>query len=141
MIKPCALGVGIRYYTKLPAEMIATGIQVREEKEEIYYNFLDIVNMSYREIEHWLFSPEAQSMGQKSISDEPINLEVGIRTLSMISKEVPDLFQHDYVQMQRSIERIHTELAKRPEGEIKNSAWRYNLMFWGHDPLLSGHNK
>jgi hypothetical protein len=25
-------------------------------------------------------------------------------------------------------------LAQRPQGEISESAWRYSLMNWGHDP-------
>ena len=25
-------------------------------------------------------------------------------------------------------------LAQRPSGDVKDSAWRYSLMNWGHDP-------
>ena len=29
---------------------------------------------------------------------------------------------------------VHRHLAKRPNGNITDSAWRYSLMNWGHDP-------
>jgi Protein of unknown function (DUF3140) len=30
---------------------------------------------------------------------------------------------------------IGRHLAQRPGGDVAESAWRYSLMNWGHDPL------
>lgn len=27
-------------------------------------------------------------------------------------------------------------LAQRPSGDVEDSAWRYSLMNWGHDPAM-----
>jgi hypothetical protein len=29
---------------------------------------------------------------------------------------------------------VKRHLAQRPSGDISDSAWRYSLMNWGHDP-------
>ena len=34
----------------------------------------------------------------------------------------------------RSIGYIKRHLAQRPSGQIEDTAWRYSLMNWGHDP-------
>ncbi|MGZ5363379.1 MAG: DUF3140 domain-containing protein [Mycobacterium sp.] len=36
--------------------------------------------------------------------------------------------------MHKVIGCAHRHLAQRPSGEIGESAWRYSLMNWGHDP-------
>jgi hypothetical protein len=30
---------------------------------------------------------------------------------------------------------VHRHLAQRPEGDVRETNWRYSLMNWGHDPL------
>jgi hypothetical protein len=36
--------------------------------------------------------------------------------------------------MRKVVGYAHRHLAQRPDGDVSDSAWRYSLMNWGHDP-------
>ncbi|GAA4543340.1 DUF3140 domain-containing protein [Mycobacterium paraffinicum] len=40
----------------------------------------------------------------------------------------------DYAHMRKVVSYAKRHLAQRPRGDIDESAWRYSLMNWGHDP-------
>jgi hypothetical protein len=37
--------------------------------------------------------------------------------------------------MHKVVGYVHRHLAQRPSGDVTDTAWRYSLMNWGHDPL------
>ena len=45
------------------------------------------------------------------------------------------LSDEDYAHMRKVVGYTKRHLAQRPSGDDKDSAWRYSLMNWGHDPL------
>ena len=46
-----------------------------------------------------------------------------------------DLSESDYQHMAEVVSYVDRHLAQRPKGKVKDTAWRYSLMNWGHDPL------
>lgn len=40
--------------------------------------------------------------------------------------------------MRKVVGDVHRHLAQRPEGEVRDTRWRWSLMNWGHDPLRNG---
>ncbi|HSU37880.1 MAG TPA: DUF3140 domain-containing protein [Propionibacteriaceae bacterium] len=41
----------------------------------------------------------------------------------------------DLAHMRKVNGYVKRHLAQRPQGDITDTAWRYSLMNWGHDPL------
>ncbi|MGV0791816.1 DUF3140 domain-containing protein [Mycolicibacterium sp. XJ1819] len=74
----------------------------------IYDEFGDTVNMTASELEKWLDTPQSKDVGQKSGGD--------------------------YAHMRKVVNYARRHLAQRPSGDVTESAWRYSLMNWGHDP-------
>ena len=54
-----------------------------------------------------------------------------------VSAERADLDDDDYAHMRKVVGYAKRHLAQRPTGDIADSAWRYSLMNWGHDPTKS----
>ena len=46
-----------------------------------------------------------------------------------------DLTDSQWDHMEKVIGYIHRHLSQRPDGDVKDTDWRYSLMNWGHDPL------
>jgi len=68
--------------------------------------------MTPAELGKWLDTDESKSVGQKS-----------------------DLSDRDYSHMRKVVGYTKRHLAQRPSGDVQDSAWRYSLMNWGHDPI------
>jgi hypothetical protein len=75
-----------------------------DDHSSTYKEFHDTVNMTAGELEKWLDTDESKEVGQKSGGERKV---VGYAL---------------------------RYLAQRPSGDIDESAWRYSLMNWGHDP-------
>nr|WP_244899555.1 DUF3140 domain-containing protein [Mycobacterium sherrisii] len=45
-----------------------------------------------------------------------------------------DLDEDDYAHMRKVVGYAKRHLTQRPRGDVQDSAWRYSLMNWGHDP-------
>ncbi len=54
--------------------------------------------------------------------------------MSLLRSNKSELTDDDYSHMRKVIGYAHRHLAQRPSGDISESAWRYSLMNWGHDP-------
>lgn len=37
--------------------------------------------------------------------------------------------------MRKVVGYVKRHLAQKPSGDVTDTAWRYSLMNWGHDPL------
>lgn len=99
-----------------------------------YTEFTDAVNMTASELEKWLQTAESKDVGQKSGGGESTGHESGRRIVELLRKNKSELDDDDYAHMRKVVGYAHRHLAQRPSGDIEESAWRYSLMNWGHDP-------
>lgn len=103
--------------------------------QDIYSDFYDLVNMSPSELEEWLETEKSKSVGQDSGDGESIGHKSGRRIIQIKRKKKADLSDSDYEHMQKVNGYITRHKAQRPDGDVKETNWRYSLMNWGHDPL------
>lgn len=108
-----------------------------DENESTYTEFNDTVNMTAGELEKWLETDESQQVGQKSGDGESTGHASGRRIVELLRKKKSGLSDDDYAHMRKVVGYAHRHLAQRPRGDISDSAWRYSLMNWGHDPRKS----
>ncbi|OBK74105.1 DUF3140 domain-containing protein [Mycobacterium sp. 1274761.0] len=99
-----------------------------------YDEFQHIVNMTAGELEKWLRTDASKKVGQKSGGDESTGHASGRRIVKLLRSKKSELTDDDYAHMRKVVGYAHRHLAQRPSGEISESAWRYSLMNWGHDP-------
>ena len=95
--------------------------------------FQEAVNMTSKQLQEWLKTPESQSVGQKDDDGEAIGHKSGKRIIEILEKS--DYTEDDFEQMKRVVSYVHRHLAQKPSGDIEDTRWRYSLMNWGHDPL------
>jgi len=95
--------------------------------------FHDTVNMTAEKLEKWLDTDESKTVGQKA-GGESTGHASGRRIVSLLRSNKSELTDDDYSHMRKVIGYAHRHLAQRPSGDISESAWRYSLMNWGHDP-------
>lgn len=106
-----------------------------EDKNETYTEFNDLVNLSPGELEDWLEKDESKEVGQDSGDGESIGRKSAKKIIRIKRKKKDDLTDADYDHMQKVVGYIKRHKAQKPDSGIKDSAWRYSLMNWGHDPL------
>jgi len=116
------------------------------EDDEVRRAFRDAVNMTPKELEHWLGSTASKSVGvtgdQEAKSGpgggESTGHQSGRKILAILAKKQGDLSDADLAHMRKVTGYVKRHLAQRPHNEqIEDSRWRYSLMNWGHDPLKS----
>ena len=106
-----------------------------KNKEEIYHDFYDKVNMAPSELEKWLETDKAKNSGQGSEDGKSTGYKSGERIIKIKQKKKEDLTDDDYAHMSKVAGYIARHSAQRPEGDVKDTTWRYSLKNWGHDPL------
>lgn len=106
-----------------------------DDKDEMYSNFYELVNLSPRELEDWLKKDESKEVGQDSGDGESIGRKSARKIIRIKRKKKEDLSKADYDHMQKVVGYISRHKAQKPDGDIEDSAWRYSLMNWGYDPL------
>ncbi|MHA7651395.1 DUF3140 domain-containing protein [Mycobacterium sp. ML4] len=92
------------------------------------------VNMTASELEKWLETKQSQAVGQKSGGEESTGHASGRRIVAILRSKRADLSDDDYAHMRKVTGYTKRHLAQRPSGDIRDTAWRYSLMNWGHDP-------
>ncbi len=105
-----------------------------DDKEATWDRFHETVNMSAHEREKWLATEQSQSVGQQRSGDESTGHASGRRIVQILRAKRSDLAADDYAHMRKVVGYAKRHLAQRPHGSIDESAWRYSLMNWGHDP-------
>ena len=103
--------------------------------EQVIQEFDEAVNMSRKELEDFLQTDESQSVGQKDGGGESKGHESGRKIAEILDKKKSDYTDDDIDHMRRVVSYVHRHQAQGPEGDVEDSAWRYSLMNWGHDPL------
>ncbi|MEV4476657.1 DUF3140 domain-containing protein [Nonomuraea sp. NPDC049504] len=106
-----------------------------EDHETVAKEFGEAVNMTAKELEHWLDSDDSKAVGQKDGGGESTGHESGRRIVQLLRAKRSDLTDDDFAHMRKVVGYVHRHLAQRPSGDVKETKWRYSLMNWGHDPL------
>ncbi|MCQ4361328.1 DUF3140 domain-containing protein [Mycobacterium gordonae] len=96
--------------------------------------FHETVNMTASELEKWLETDQSHSVGQKSGGNESTGHASGRRIVAILRSKRADLDDDDYAHMRKVNGYAKRHLAQRPSGDVGDTAWRYSLMNWGHDP-------
>ena len=107
-----------------------------DEEDQIYSKFRDCLNMQPKELEDWLDSEESKSVGDNN-DRESTGHRSGRRIIDIKRTKKDELSDSQYEHMNKVIGYVHRHLSQRPDGNIEDSAWRYSLMNWGHDPVKS----
>ncbi|EDP98575.1 DUF3140 domain-containing protein [Kordia algicida OT-1] len=107
----------------------------KEEKQEIYNDFYDKVNMQPAELEDWLETDKSKSVGKDSGDGESIGHKSGRKIIKIKRKKKDDLTEINYEHMKKVNGYIARHTAQKPKSDIEESDWRYSLKNWGHDPL------
>ena len=106
-----------------------------KSNEEIYDEFYDKVNMTPSEIEDWLETDKSKSVGQDSGDGESKGRKSAKKIIEIKRTKKDNLTDSDYDHMQKVNGYVARHTAQKPDGDIKESDWRYSLKNWGHDPL------
>lgn len=104
------------------------------KKQDIYEDFYDKVNMTPSEIERWLDTEKSKSVGIDSGDGESKGRKSAKEIVRIRRKKKADLTESDYEHMQKVNGYVARHTAQRPDGDIRESDWRYSLKNWGHDP-------
>ncbi|WP_256107312.1 DUF3140 domain-containing protein [Streptomyces sp. ODS05-4] len=104
------------------------------ERQETLDRFGEAVNMTAGELEKWLETDESQAVGQKNGGGESTGHASGRRIVELLRARKGDLDDDDLAHMRKVTGYVHRHLGQRPGGDVTDTAWRYSLMNWGHDP-------
>jgi len=105
------------------------------QQREALDGFRDLVNMPPAELERWLRTAESEAVGQKDDGGESVGHASGRRIVQLLRTRQDDYSDSDFEHMRKVVGYVRRHLAQRPEGEVRDTPWRYSLMNWGHDPL------
>lgn len=105
----------------------------KNDNEETYKHFKELVNMTAGELEKWLKTEESKTTGQDSGDGEAIGHKSGKMIVDILQTKKADLSEDDYHQMRRVISYISRHKAQKPGGDIEDSRWNYSLKNWGYD--------
>jgi hypothetical protein len=106
-----------------------------DDHQETWSEFTDVVNMTAKELDNWLGTDDSKSVGQKSDGGEATGHASGRHIVKILEAKKSDLDDEDYAHMRKVVGYAKRHLAQRPSGDVSDTAWRYSLMNWGHDPL------
>jgi hypothetical protein len=102
--------------------------------QNTWEEFRETINMTATELEKWLSTDESQQVGQKSGTRESTGHASGRHIVAILKAKKGDLTDADYAHMRKVVGYAKRHLAQRPSGDVRQTAWRYSLMNWGHDP-------
>ncbi|MEM6458100.1 MAG: DUF3140 domain-containing protein [Planctomycetota bacterium] len=105
-----------------------------DDRDTIYDDFYDAVNLQPKELEEWLETEESKSAGDRD-GGESTGHESGRRIVEIKRTHKDDLERDDYRHMKKVVNYINRHLSQRPDGDVEDTTWRHSLMNWGHDPL------
>lgn len=114
---------------------IKNNVMTKEEKQEIYEDFYDKVNMTPSELEGWLETDKSKSVGKDSGDGESIGHKSGRKIIKIKRKKKDELTETNYEHMNKVNGYIARHTAQRPDGDVAETDWCYSLKNWGHDPL------
>ena|SRR5688500_11431499 len=107
------------------------------DRQRIYRDFHEAVNMTAGDLRDWLDSEESRKVGWKGKDGraaESVGHASGRRIVEILATKKSELDDDDYRHMRKVVGYVRRHLAQRPFNAV-TSRWRYSLMNWGHDPL------
>ena len=107
----------------------------KDEKQEIYNDFYDNVNMTPSELEDWLDTEKSKSVGKDDSDGESVGHKSGRKIIKIKNKKKDELTDTNYEHMNKVNGYVARHTAQRPDGDVKETDWRYSLKNWGHDPI------
>lgn len=105
------------------------------DKDKVYQDFYDKVNMTPSELKDWLETEKSKGVGQDSGDGESIGHKSGKKIIEIKETKKDNLNDDQYEHMQKVNGYIARHLAQKPEGDLKNTDWCQSLKNWGHNPL------
>lgn len=115
--------------------VIKNDSNLKPKQQSILEDFESAVNMDASEIKQWLKTKKSNSVGQKNKKGKIKGRKSGKKIVKILRKDESDLTSKDFKHMKKVVGYVHRHCAQKPQGEIKETPWRYSLMNWGHDPL------
>ena len=103
--------------------------------DDVWDDWQQSVNLTASELEKWLGTEESQSVGQQDGGGEATGHRSGRRIVELLRTKKGDLTDDDVEHMAKVVGYVRRHTAQRPDGDVTDTAWRYSLMNWGHDPL------
>ena len=110
--------------------------------DDVWDDWKSSVNMTAGELEKWLETDEFRSVGQKDAGQaggegggEATGHRSGRRIVELLRTKKADLSDDDVAHMAKVVGYVRRHTAQRPDGDVTDTAWRYSLMNWGHDPV------
>lgn len=105
------------------------------DRDAVFADFGEAVNMSAAQIRKHLRTNESKRVGFTYPGQrESVGRQSARRIIRILERGPrPDDFAH----MRKVIGYVRRHLAQRPRGDVRDTRWRWSLMNWGHDPLLS----
>jgi hypothetical protein len=122
----------------LPKELRASRRRRSAQREgRIEREFQRAVNMTPASLSKWLKTRQSREVGwrRSERSNESIGHWSGRRIIEIKKKKPGDRTRADYSHMRKVTAYVNRHLAQRPQGNVRDTPWRYSLMNWGHDPL------
>ena len=105
-----------------------------EDRDQTVEEFGAAVNMTAGQLERWLDGDESRSVGQKD-GGESTGHRSGRRIVRLLRTSKGDYTDDDLAHMGKVSGYVKRHLAQRPDGDVRDTPWRWSLMNWGHDPL------
>ncbi len=106
-----------------------------KSREQVWDEWQDLVNMTAKELRSFLETEESKSVGD-SEGGESTGHKSGRRIVEILQTKKDELSEDDWDHMGKVVGYIKRHKAQGgPEEDVEDSAWRYSLMNWGHDPL------
>lgn len=106
-----------------------------KSRDEIWAQWRDLVNIPPAELEEWLQTDESKSVGDSN-GGESTGHRSGRKIVQIKQTRKDDLSDEQWEHMAKVVGFIKRHRAQEgPDDGVENSAWRYSLMNWGHDPL------
>ena len=109
-----------------------------DDERAIRRDFDALVNLTPEALKAWLETPQSLRVGMiRRGESESVGRQSARRILEILATPVEDLVDADYRHMKKVIGYCRRHLAQRPWGDVTDTRWRWSLMNWGHDPLLT----
>jgi hypothetical protein len=105
----------------------------KDEQQEIYKEFKELVNMTPSALEKWLKTDESKKVGWDSGDGESVGHKSGEKIISILRKKKDELTAADHKHMQKVVGYIKRHTAQKPSGNVSDTNWNYSLKNWGHD--------
>jgi hypothetical protein len=114
------------------AGVVSAPAPLSGDEAQTYRAFKHVVNMSAASLARWLGTDESRSVGDgPAAAGHPS----GRRIVELLHTKKADLTDADYAHMHEVIGYVTRRLAQRPDGDVRDTRWRWSLMNRGHDPL------